>query len=320
MKGLRLATAAAPDPSQMEEIVTLLDRLGGASGHPALSEQKWLELVHRDANAGSTVGDAHRFVGILASVGHRPGLVGYAQVNGDSERREYAMQMAVAPGVDDASAIGDALLDASMGEVTALGGGTLRLWASMASAVDDERALAAGFRIERDLLQMRCPLPLPRGDRPAPTVPIHTRPFRPGLDEDAWLTTNNRAFASHPEQGHWDLATLLEREKEPWFDPEGLLLLEVDGRLVGSCWTKVHPSPNPPLGEIYVIGVDPDFHGRGWGRALTEAGLDWLAGRGLAVGMLYVDADNLAAVSMYRSMGFVEHHVDRAYLTVTEPV
>jgi mycothiol synthase len=68
------------------------------------------------------------------------------------------------------------------------------------------------------------------------------------------------------------------------------------------------------MGEIYVIGVDPDFHGRGWGRALTQAGLDWLAGQGLTVGMLYVDADNTAAVSMYRSMGFSDDHVDRSYL------
>jgi mycothiol synthase len=63
-----------------------------------------------------------------------------------------------------------------------------------------------------------------------------------------------------------------------------------------------------------VIGIDPDFQGRGWGRALTEAGLDWLAGQGLTVGMLYVDADNTAAVSLYRSMGFTAHHVDRAYV------
>ena len=77
---------------------------------------------------------------------------------------------------------------------------------------------------------------------------------------------------------------------------------------------EIHTDTDPPMGEIYVIGVDPQFHGRGWGRALTGAGLDWLAHRGLGVGMLYVDADNVAAVSMYRSMGFIDDHVDRAYV------
>jgi mycothiol synthase len=232
------------------------------------------------------------------------------------------VELTVDPGADGAPAIADALLGASLNQVRALGGGNLRLWQSKATAADDARASAHGFRLERNLIQMRCPLPLPRPDAAAgsaPGTPIATRPFRPGGDEEAWLATNNRAFASHPEQGHWDLATLLEHESEPWFDPEGFLLLEEGGRLVGSCWTKIHASTDPPLGEIYVIGVDPEFHGRGWGRALTRAGLDWLAGRGLRVGMLYVDADNRAAVSMYRSMGFAEDHVDRAYVTTVDP-
>jgi ribosomal protein S18 acetylase RimI-like enzyme len=42
--------------------------------------------------------------------------------------------------------------------------------------------------------------------------------------------------------------------------------------------------------------------------------LDWLASQGLKLGMLYVDAANAAAVALYRSMGFVEHHVDRSYV------
>ncbi len=205
-----------------------------------------------------------------------------------------------------------------MSEVRTRGGGTLRLWASKASANDDALASAHGFRIERDLVQMRCRLPLPEppgGGR----LPIPTRPFRPGMDEAAWLATNNRAFASHPEQGQWDLARLMEREKEPWFDPAGFLLFEEEGRLVGSCWTKVHAGADPPLGEIYVIGVDPEFHGRGWGKALTLAGLDWLAGHGLRVGMLYVDDGNRPARSMYRALGFTDHHVDRAYIATVEP-
>ncbi len=72
------------------------------------------------------------------------------------------------------------------------------------------------------------------------------------------------------------------------------------------------------MGEIYVIGVDPDFHGRGWGRALTEAGFDWLAAQGLTVGMLYVDAANVAAVSLYRAMGLTVDHVDRSYRAVVD--
>ena len=150
--------------------------------------------------------------------------------------------------------------------------------------------------------------------RPAIETRLPTRPFRPGEDEEAWLVVNNRAFETHPEQGNWDRATLEEREQEPWFDPRGFLVLEAEGRMAGSCWTKVHAHTEPPMGEIYVIAVDPDFHGRGWGRALTRAGLDWLAGRGLSVGMLYVDAANVAAVHLYRSMGFTDDHVDRSYL------
>jgi mycothiol synthase len=222
------------------------------------------------------------------------------------------MELVVDTAVPWADEVAEALLGAAVGRVATLGGGSVRLWVPSASAADDGRAAAHGFRLERDLLQMRCPLPLPppRHDEAAVT----TRAFRPGSDEEAWLVTNNRAFANHPEQGRWELATLLEREGQAWFDPDGFRVLEVDGRIAGSCWTKVHAAHEPPLGEIYVISVDPDFHGRGWGRALTRDGLDWLASRGLTVGMLYVDAANAAAVSLYHSMGFVRHHVDRSYV------
>ena len=64
-----------------------------------------------------------------------------------------------------------------------------------------------------------------------------------------------------------------------------------------------------------MIAVDPDFVGRGLGRALTVAGLEHLAGRGLTVGMLYVEADNAPAVGLYESLGFTVHHTDTAFET-----
>ncbi len=169
----------------------------------------------------------------------------------------------------------------------------------------------------RSAISCRCgchsPLPQPARWPDGTTV----RTFRAGEDEAAWVPVNNRAFAGHAEQGAWTVDMLRAREQEDWFDPEGFLLAFDDEGLAGFCWTKVHPAQPPrepeALGEIYVIGADPSRHGRGLGRALTTAGLASLAERGIAVGMLYVDADNEAAVGLYRALGFVVHRTDRAY-------
>jgi mycothiol synthase len=317
MQQLELSVVAVPDPSLANELSDLLEGVARASGHPALDEQKRIALLR---GASETADGTSGLIGVaLARRAGHPDLVGCAPVTRTEQPPHYSVEVAVAPEVEDPRGTFDGLLHAAVGMVTGVGGGPLHLWIQEALPADDASAASQGFEPERDLFQMRCPLPLPnpRGPNGAGDT-ITTRPFRPGLDEEAWLVVNNRAFEGHPEQGGWELSTLLERESEPWFDPDGLLMLETEGRLAGSCWTKIHGSTQPPMGEIYVIGVDPEFHGRGWGRALTEAGLDWLAGRGLTTGMLYVDASNVAAVSMYRSMGFVVDHVDRSYIHLVD--
>lgn len=200
-----------------------------------------------------------------------------------------------------------ALVKAAVEAAAECGADSVTLWEPHPTPAHDAAAAAAGLRPLRDLFQMRRPLPV------GLDFSVEVRPFVVGQDEKAWLEVNNRAFAEHPEQGHWDIEALAETIAEPWFDPDGFLLHERDGRIAGFCWTKVHAEERPPLGEIYVIAVDPDFSGQGLGRDLTLAGLDHLCSRGLSIGMLYVDSTNDGALRMYDKLGFVVDHVHRGY-------
>jgi mycothiol synthase len=188
------------------------------------------------------------------------------------------------------------------------GGPQTRIWAhgDLASA----RALAAalGLHPVRELLQMRRSL----ADLPPATGAHSVRTYAGPEDDAELLRVNNAAFSWHPEQGGWTEADIDERRAESWFDPAGLFLAFEGPRLLGFHWTKVH-SPN--LGEVYVVGVDPDAQGRGLGAELTLLGLHHLAGRlgPEAEVTLYVEGNNTAAVKTYRRLGFVVYSTDVAY-------
>lgn len=191
----------------------------------------------------------------------------------------------------------------------------------------DATAAAAGLPERRDILRMERPLPLPADlAADAPTLPL--RPFRPGTaDEEAWVRTNNRSFAHHPDQGRETVASLRASMAEAWFDPAGLLVLDGDppvadgGTMAGSCWTKLHPpgSEDAGAGEIYVIGVDPDAAGHGLGRGLVVAGLAHLAASGATHALLYVEADNDAARRLYDRLGFTTTRTRRVRSRLAQP-
>ncbi len=59
-------------------------------------------------------------------------------------------------------------------------------------------------------------------------------------------------------------------------------------------------------GELESVAVTPEMLRRGVGRRLTEATLLWCRERGVEVIELEVRAGNLAALALYRSVGFCE--------------
>jgi mycothiol synthase len=203
-------------------------------------------------------------------------------------------------------------------------GHLIRVWAHGDLPAAAALAAATGFTRFRALWQMRMSLAGPPIASPVLPAGVTLRTFRPGEDEQAWLRVNGRAFADHPEQGSWTMADLELREAEPWFDPAGFFLAEHDGELAGFHWTKVHHFPvgtNQPapesggsaIGEVYVVGVDPNAQHGGLGRALTLAGLAHLQSRGIDQAMLYVDEANTQAVRMYSALGFARWSTDAMY-------
>lgn len=203
-------------------------------------------------------------------------------------------------------------LDALVARARAAGAQSVTIAAHPTDDPTDALLTDAGFTCVREMLQLRRPLPA------APAAPeVVVRAFDPALDAQRWLEVNRRAFAWHPDQGTWSAGDLARRLAEPWFDPEGFLVHDGDdgAGIDAFCWTKIHPSTTdePAMGEIFVIGVDPESHGRGLGRAMVLAGLDHLHRRGLQVGMLFVEADNVVGRHLYDTLGFAAHEVHRWY-------
>ncbi|HET9611786.1 MAG TPA: mycothiol synthase [Acidimicrobiales bacterium] len=286
-------------PDDVAAVTALIRAAEEAVGHQLITEHRFHDAAF---------GGGSDFAGFAAWDERRDHPLAYSQVIRGDRRWELELVYDHDAGRhDDALEAAEQVLAAAVTTVGAEGGGHVHLWITRPTEAHDRLAATAGLAPGRDLWQLRRPLPV--GEE----WTLDTRPFVVGQDEEAWLEVNNRAFDWHPEQGAWTLADLRSREAEPWFDPAGFLLHEIDGRLAGFCWTKVHGDHRPPLGEIYVIAVDPDLHARGLGRALVLAGLDHLHGKGLEVGMLYVDAGNDRATRLYFHLGFTLDHVDRAY-------
>ncbi len=188
------------------------------------------------------------------------------------------------------------------------GSRSVQIWLEDVREGDDDLVAPHGISY-RDLLQLRRPLP-------APPSGLETRAFEFERDADEFITVNNRAFSWHPEQAGMSRQRLLATIAEPWFDPGGFRILELEDRMAGFCWTKIHVDHTPAIGEIYVIAIDPDFHGRGLGGPMTLAGLEWLASRGITMSNLYVESDNHRALRTYEKLGFNVHGTNRAYSTI----
>lgn len=268
--GLRVTTPRSLTAPERDEVRALAGSLEEKYANPPLSDQALTQL-------GSS---AVRHV--VAREDDR--LIGYGQLAADS--------LEVAADAPDAGAV--------LAGFGTLPNGTL-IWTHgersplrpALEAHGTARPVRVLLRLGRDLGELAPPR--------SPAARVVIRTFVVGQDEAAWVRVNARAFAEHAEQGRWTEDDLRAREAEDWFDPDGFFLAERDGQLLGYHWTKVHADG---VGEVYVLGIDPEAQGLGLGGALLDAGLAHLAARGCHEVTLYADEGNGVAVRLYEASGF----------------
>lgn len=128
------------------------------------------------------------------------------------------------------------------------------------------------------------------------------------------LVNAERPFDVTLQEGdliYYDLKELIES------DNSELLVLEMDGRLVGCGYAQIRPAKTylrykayAHLGFMFVL---PAYRGRGLNQQLIEGLMGWVKSKGVKEVRLEVYTENHAAVRAYEKAGFKQILTEMRY-------
>ena len=167
-----------------------------------------------------------------------------------------------------------------------------------------------GLRLARALLTILRPN-LENLEAPQFREGIAVRPFRVGVDEDAWVDAFNDAFADH-----WggfmgmSVAFWTRYVRRPSFKPDISLVAWDGDEIAGFGHFRIDDELNALRGRreavMRYIGVRPRWRRIGLGMALTRAGLVAVRAAGMTSVVSGVDSENVTgAHHLYEREGFV---------------
>jgi len=125
-------------------------------------------------------------------------------------------------------------------------------------------------------------------------------------EEEKLTEIQNRSFAGTWGYNPNTVEEILYRINLTNCSPDDVILAYDRDKVIGYCWTRIscEADAHKRAGQIFMLGVDPDYQGRGIGKRVLFAGLSYLKSRGLHVAELAVDSRNKAACNLYCSVGF----------------
>ena len=226
-------------------------------------------------------------------------LVGYAEIVRELEIGRVVLDGAVHP-AHRGKGVGGSMLEVALSRIRGLGAEVVHIPVSQRMPAAQAFLHKRGFRVVRRHLQMS--LAGYKGAPPQPPQGFEIRHFGPD-DAEGLCLLQNLAFA-----GSWGFRPNTVDEVRYIVNaspchPEGVLFITEGDRLASYCWTADDPVEKGK-GCIRMMGVDPSYRGRGLGRSILVAGMDYLKGCGKTTIELTVDSRNTRAKNLYRSVGF----------------
>jgi mycothiol synthase len=232
-------------------------------------------------------------------------IIGYAQVSPELHIGRAVLGWLVHPR-HRRRRIAAKLINLSISRTRELGIKTIQVNIRQNSPTARRLLTRVGFTLIRRYLELS--LDLSRGLLPETgTICPGCRPLRPG-EEGRLAQLQNRSFTGSWGYNANTVEGIMHRIHLPHCSPEDIILAFDADKPIGYCWTRIsfwkNDTPGAGAGRIYMLGVDPDYRGRGVGRQLLLVGLSHLKRKGLRSVELTVDKENKAACVLYQSAGF----------------
>ena len=203
---------------------------------------------------------------------------------------------------------GRRLLAAGMDQARRAGLGEITLYVP-ATGAGPEFAAAMGLAYRSSMwrLDLRAGAAVPG---PAFPAGVAARPFGKWLALERYVDLLNRSFESHPTPLSWTTSEIEYFHSRPDFDPSTTLLLTTTAareQPIGFVRISIAPpeeGESLPIGDVRLVGVMPEWRGRGLGRELLRWAVAELRSRGAGRISLSVEAENELALELYRRTGF----------------
>ena len=163
-----------------------------------------------------------------------------------------------------------------------------------------------GFRVVHRFFELKLPLAesqLPETKRRAFTCRhLHPR------EEDKLARIQNRCFKNTWGYNPDTIEGIAYSLQISHGSPEDVILICEADSPVGYCWTKVNheaeSADDKRKGRILMLGVDPDYRGKGIGKIALLVGLTYLKDKEVRTVELTVDSQNKTARALYDSLSF----------------